>query len=270
MKRKIFLQLILPIFSVVKSYTQETTIKGKINDEIGSISNVNILNKDTQTGTFSDDNGHFSMKVSIGQKLEITSIQHYKKVIIVNKSHIQTKTLTVELYLKNHLLEEVTVSNKKMFGTFKRNFKQTTRDIAVVKSRNGLDFSNIKIEANKNYNNASNINRDLNNITDPTQRFEGANLGGSFIPFNSIIKKQKQRRKFEFKRNFPGLLLKELGERFFYKELKIPKERYYNFLEYCNPLGIEEKYQEGKILEVIEILNTEAKEYKKNLGKEKN
>lgn len=57
------------------------------------------------------------------------------------------------------------------------------------------------------------------------------------------------------------MILKEFGEKYFFSILKIPKEKYYHFLETCNPLGIEELYKEGKKLEVIEILNKEAKEY---------
>jgi hypothetical protein len=58
-----------------------------------------------------------------------------------------------------------------------------------------------------------------------------------------------------------------LGEDFFFIQLKIPKERYYHFLEYCNPLGIEKKYKNGEILEVIEILKNESSNYLKIINK---
>ncbi|WP_348742096.1 hypothetical protein [Tenacibaculum sp. 190524A05c] len=262
MKKKLFISFLFTIMSVFTySYGQEITIHGRVIDKIGIVSNVNILNTTSKKGTFSDDLGFFSIKVSLGTELEFTSIQHYKKVVVIDHNILTTQSITIELYLKDNLLEEVNVSNKKMFGTFKRNVTQSTRDIAVVKSRGALDFSDIKIKENKNYHKATTLNRELNNITDPTQRFEGASLGGAFIPFGSILKRRKQKKKFEFKRNFPSLILKELGERFFFKELKIPENKFYHFLEYCNPLEIEKLYQEGNILEVIEILIKESKEY---------
>ena len=261
MKKELLFIVLLLILKFNYAYTQEITIYGKIEDQIGAIENANILNKETNNGSFSDENGMFSIKVSLGQKLEISSIQHHTKVVQISKEILTSKTFTIQLLLKDNLLEEVTVTNKKMFGTFKRNLKQTIRDIAIVKSRDALNFSDIKLEANKNYNKNATLNRELNNIIDPTQRFEGVSLGGAFLPFKSLLKKRKERKKFDFKRNFPSLILKELGEKFFFEDLKIPKDLFYNFLEYCNPLGIEKLYQEGKQLEVIEILNKEAKQY---------
>ncbi|MFY7670976.1 carboxypeptidase-like regulatory domain-containing protein [Tenacibaculum sp. MEBiC06402] len=261
MKKNILLFILLFILKFNYLLGQEVMIYGKIEDQTGSIENANILNKETNEGAFSDENGMFSIKASFGQKLEISSVQHHTKIIRITKDILLSKIVTIQLRLKDNLLEEVTVSNKKLFGTYKRKTKQTTRDIAVVKSRNALDFSDVKIEPNKNYNKSTTLNRELNNIIDPTQRFDGASLGGTFIPFKSLLKKRKERKYYEFKRKFPELILKEFGENYFFNELKIPKTKFYHFLEYCNPLGIEKLFKDGKKLEVLEILNSEAKSY---------
>lgn len=202
MKKKALTLILLFILKFQYSFGQEITIYGKVEDEISTIENANILNKETNKGAFSDENGMFSIKASLGQKLEISSVQHYPKIIRITEDILVSKKVTVQLRLKDNLLEEVTVSNKKLFGTYKRKTKQTTRDIAVVKSRDALNFSDIEIEPNKNYNKNTTLNRELNNITDPTQRFEGVSLGGAFVPFKSLIKKEKKESTITLKGSF--------------------------------------------------------------------
>ncbi|AUC15168.1 hypothetical protein BTO06_08460 [Tenacibaculum sp. SZ-18] len=262
MKKKHYLVTIIILITSKFSHSQEFTLYGKIEDQIGPIENANIWNKESNKGSFSDENGMFSIKVSLDQKIEISSIQHHTKIVRITQDILISQTVTVQLRMKDNLLEEVNISNKKLFETYKRKNKQTIRDIAVVKSKDVFDFSEIKIEANKNYKKATNMARDMGNITDPTQRFEGANIGGGvFLPFKSLFKKRKEKKKFEFKANFPELLLKEFGASYFFTDLKIPKENYYHFLDFCNPLGIEKLYQENKKLELLEVLNIQAKEY---------
>jgi hypothetical protein len=51
------------------------------------------------------------------------------------------------------------------------------------------------------------------------------------------------------------------GEQFFFVKLKIPKEKYFHFLEYCAPLNIETLYKEEKFLDLLKILLKESKSY---------
>ena len=55
--------------------------------------------------------------------------------------------------------------------------------------------------------------------------------------------------------------MSELGEKFFFEQLKIPVERYFHFLEYCNFLGIEDLHKDKRILDIIKIFQTESKTY---------
>ncbi|CAM1343730.1 hypothetical protein [Tenacibaculum amylolyticum] len=252
--------LIILLYSINIS-CQEVTIKGTLRDALGPVINAHIINLDTKKGTFSDDSGIFSIKVKFGQKLQITSIQHHEFTVIINEQIIQSKTLDTKLYLRDHVLEEVEIKRRTLFGLLKRDFEQTPEDVAIVKSKGALDFSNIKIEPGKNYNFANEINRELNNITDPTQRLEGIKIARFSLPFKSLKREQALKKKLKFKAEFPQLLLSELGKSFFFEYLKIPENKYYNFLEYCTPLGIENLYKEGRKLETIEILIKEAKVY---------
>ena len=98
--------------------------------------------------------------------------------------------------------------------------------------------------------------------TDPTKHFEGLNLMALFSSrkrkgLRAIRKDKLDRAAFPYK------ILSELGEKFFFEKLKIPIENYFHFLEYCNPLGIEDLHNQGRFLEVIKILQTESISYLK-------
>ena len=57
------------------------------------------------------------------------------------------------------------------------------------------------------------------------------------------------------------MLLSEFGETFFENDLKIPIKNYYSFLEYCNPLGIENLFKENRKIELINMLRKESIAY---------
>ena len=76
-------------------------------------------------------------------------------------------------------------------------------------------------------------------------------------------KKRRLREEIKYKENFPEMLISEFGEKFFFVDLKIPKEKYHHFLAYCNPLAIENLYKKGNILEVIKIIRQESESYLK-------
>ena len=105
------------------------------------------------------------------------------------------------------------------------------------------------------------------NETDPTRAFAGAGTS-VYIPFKHSERLWALRRNLAYKKSFPYKILSELGEKFFFDELKIPVEKYFHFLEYCNPLGIEKLYKKGKTLEVIKILRQEHVTYLDIIKKE--
>ncbi|MGY0426867.1 MAG: hypothetical protein ACWIPI_08585 [Polaribacter sp.] len=69
------------------------------------------------------------------------------------------------------------------------------------------------------------------------------------------------------KKDFPYKIMSELGEKFFFEKLKIPVDNYFHFLEYCNPLGIEQLHKDGKLLDIIKIFERESKTYLKIINK---
>ncbi|WKD86394.1 hypothetical protein KCTC32516_01769 [Polaribacter huanghezhanensis] len=102
---------------------------------------------------------------------------------------------------------------------------------------------------------------DATYLTDPTMKNVATTILSVAIPDKSSIKKRANRKKINFKEQFPEKLKNLFDEHFFFVQLKIPKQNYYHFIAYCNPLGIEELYKNKKQLEILKILLKESKSY---------
>src|SRR5690606_11858134 len=107
-----------------------------------------------------------------------------------------------------------------------------------------MDFSNV------------NMGRDMKPpsaqlLSDPIARNAGVTLASVGIPDNSSLELIALRKRISFKKDFPNKLKYKFGEYFFFTTLKIPEENYYNFLLYCEPLGIEQLYKNGEIFKLI-------------------
>jgi len=261
----IFLSILLFSFTIFAQ--KRISIEGRINDKIGKVTDVHIINKNTTRGTISNTEGIFSIEVKENDSLKISSIQHYTSRIKVTKEHIQTQRINITLKLKNYVLEEVEIENRDLFEIYKSTINTTLEDIAIVKARNALDFSNVKVEANKDYNKSDKIHQELNNVIDPTKKFEGVNLFILFSLFKHISKDNKTKKKLTSKERFPKLLKLKLGEDFFHKKLKIPQNKYHHFLLYCEPLGIQKLFKEDRILELIQLFLEEEEKYLNTIKK---
>ena len=104
-------QILLFIISLILKLTfaqqKEKTIKGIVKENNGVIVYAHVLNKTTNEGTITNEQGMFSIKVSLGDELQVTSIQHQTKVFVVDKKIFETETLNIKMRIKTNLLEEV-------------------------------------------------------------------------------------------------------------------------------------------------------------------
>ncbi len=267
MRKQLLVAFIL--FTIIlKSNSQENRkfLYANIKDKNGIVVNAHIINLNTNQGTYTNDSGEFKILAKENDSLQMSFIGYKTKLISVNSNHFGILKTNIELKKETYELDEVIVNKHNLFGMISRDMKQTPEDIAIVKSKSALDFSMIdfeKVVIQK----TDVIDRtkapNMRKQTDPTAKFAGVGGGFGSGPDQYTAEKRRLRKEIAFKEKFPKMLLSEFGEKFFFKELKIPKEKYYHFLEYCNPLGIEKLYKEGKVLEMIKIVQQESKSYLK-------
>ena len=267
MTKKIQLTFILFfIFFLSFSQNQKTVIYGKIIDSLGTVKSANIINIKTNQGTFSSDSGEFRIFVSEGDSLRISSVQHITKIITIKKSNLKDTKIKINLKSNIYVLDEFDLKRHNLTGRLgidSKNIPVDKRDSLLNKL---MDFSkiNMKIVEGDDYIDQR-VRPPVNNA-DPTAAFVGAGASAS-IPFKHSERLWALRKKLARKKAFPYIILSELGEKFFFVKLKIPIEKYFHFLEYCNPLGIENLHKEGKILEIIKVFQTESISYLKIIEK---
>lgn len=100
--------------------------------------------------------------------------------------------------------------------------------------------------------------------TEPTQSNGSLNVLRLF----SIFKKPQpykpiQKHKDLSDKEFSEKIEKELGEEFFTKTLKIPKEKYFLFIGYCKMYKLKSLYKQNKMLEIIKLFKEKSIEYLK-------
>ncbi|CAL2103200.1 conserved protein of unknown function [Tenacibaculum sp. 190130A14a] len=268
--KKHYLLLLILIPILLKAQEKRKYFYGTLKTKSVVIANAHIINLKTGQGAFSNDTGNFRILAKVQDSLSISYVGFKTETLIVKPIHFGMQTNNIELTKSSIALDEVEVKKHNFLGILSKDMEQTPEDIAIVKSKGALDFSNIdfKQPTIKVIDDFSRKKApDARKLTDPTAKFAGVGttIGGLD---KYALELRKQRKEINYKENFPKMLLSEFGSYFFFNELKIPKDNYYHFLEFCNSFNIEGLYKENKVLDVINILRRESKKYLLIINKE--
>ncbi len=244
------------------SFSQEKNflISGDLIDSLGIVKNANIINLNTNKGTFSSDNGRFRIFVSRGDSLRISSVQHITQKIIISKKIIDQKTLKIELKSNTYVLDEFDLKRHYLTGRLGIDIKDVPKNKKDSILRSVMDFSkvNMKIVESNDYIDERVRPQLVKNPSIMPLSGVGASVN---ISFKYSKRLWALRKKLATQKAFPYKVLSELGEKFFFEKLQIPVENYFHFLEYCNPLGVEKLHAENKLLELIKIFKKESVSY---------
>ncbi|KAB1153207.1 carboxypeptidase-like regulatory domain-containing protein [Tenacibaculum aiptasiae] len=263
MKKILLLFILLSQFLFCQE--ERKTLFGIIYNKDGVLGNVHIVNFTSNQVTFSNEKGEYRIFAKPNDSIRFSSIG-YKTIFEKLSSddfNVYRKRTTLEKQV--YELDEVSLNNNELSGFLSNDLKKTKPNSKFKLAKKASDFSNIEYTNNS----TDHINASVKPIitrTDPTTAFEGFGTT-TIIPFGQIRKIKKLRKELALKENLPAKLLNELGEDFFFIELKIPIDKYYHFLEYCNPLGIENLYSENEMLKIINILRKEHLSYLKLIEK---
>lgn len=260
LKKVIFLIVLIFNSSSLLAQKNKFWLYGKLKDSSSVVKNANIINLKTNKGTFSNDFGDYKIVVSVGDTLQFSSVQHKTIYRIVNNFIYRSEVLDVFMISSTYELDEVVLKRNDLDGFLSLDLKKTPEDRKAEALKRTMDFSNANMKAIYNGDYIDQRVRPPTNNVDPTAMFAGAG-GGVSIPFKYSERLWALRKDIEFRTNFPAMLLSEFGEPFFENDLKIPTDNYYNFLEYCNPLGIEDLFKQNRKIELINVLKKESISY---------
>lgn len=112
MKGKLFSCLVL-MFLSISMVAQKVPVSGTVSDQTGPVIGASVIEKGTTNGTMTDNDGHFTLTVSKGAVIEISSIGYKTQEITVGASTNFTVTLSED----NEFLDEVVVVG---YGSMKK------------------------------------------------------------------------------------------------------------------------------------------------------
>lgn len=266
-KNIILYSILFFLYSFSFAQSNRIIVNGIIkNSSFKPIANSHIVNLTTKIGTISNKHGKFTIPVKEGDWLQISNIQYLTKKFRLKNGNLKERTLLIYLSEIKNELEEVFIK-KKMKGSLALDRINKRKDSLSKIDKDYYNFSkmDLSIKKIKNLQDKS----DAQYHTDPTMKNVAVTLISVSIPNNSAKKKQQLRNQLNEKINFPKKILKKYGNTFFSETLKIPKDKYYHFLSYCDAFDIEKLFKEGKHLELLKILLKESKSYRLILEKNK-
>lgn len=259
---------ILLVFSLnIFSQNDRTYIHGKISDKIGILPNVHIINLNTNHGTYTNSNGDFKIPVKTSDILRFSYVGYETKIIHVTDEYFGMHDNFFIIKKITFSLDEVEIKKHNLKGSISSDIRKTPQDKREEALNNTMDFSKVDMSIVEANDHIDEMVRPPSVNMDPTAKFVGVG-SKSTIPFGYSKKLWALRKELALRKGMPSKLLAELGEKFFFEELQIPPEKYYHFLEYCNPLGIEGLHKKGESLKVIKILVAEHSKYLKIIKKQ--
>ena len=110
------------------------TVTGKVYDEDSTVKGAKIYNTTKQTLNFSNDSGSFTINTSIGDTLQVSSLFHNKKTIIIKAYHFENPIVIELKKVVNNLDEVLVYDNQKEFNletynnTINNELKQDLKD----------------------------------------------------------------------------------------------------------------------------------------------
>ncbi|MFT4576859.1 MAG: hypothetical protein ACI9SI_001795 [Polaribacter sp.] len=245
-------------YHITTAQSNRVLIFGEIkNASLNPIANTHIVNLTTKVGAVSNKNGAFNIPVKEGDWLQISNIQFITKKVKIKKGNLNERVLLIYLMPVKNVLDEAIIK-KKMKGVLSLDRKDKAKDSLPRIDQeyynfSTMNFSNVKVDKNKP--------KSAQYLTDPVAKFAGLPPVSIGLRDRALEAKRAVKRDINFKESFPNKLKQLFGAQFFFDNLKIPKDNYYHFLQYCNPLGIERLFKDEKHLEILKILLKESKSY---------
>lgn len=257
MKKSFTILLLLSICLNLTAQSKRVEITGTLFDlNSKGIESAHIINLNTNIGTISNSKGIFKLKVKEGDWIKITNLLYKQKTLKVTKTNIKTKSKIVYLISTINELEEIEIK-RKMVGFLNQDRIKNAKDTTKKVDKDFYDFSKMDLKPEKKvYTKADAIYN-----TDPTIRNAPVSIVSATIPNLRLKRRRKLKKKLAFKASLPEELKTLLGEDYFFKKLKIPKEKYHHFIDYCTYVGIEQLYKDKKYVDLLKILLKESKSY---------
>lgn len=236
------------------------SLEGKVLFDAKGITDVHIMNTTAGKATISDEEGRFTIDVTLGDTLLFSAVQYKRKSLVISTAILQSKIVYIRLEEFVNELDEVVVRPYNLSGDLMRDMQQMKIDPVVTASTLGLPNAYVKP------------------MMQSERLLREASLGPfsigmlTSIPFNPLINAISGRTKMLKKRvarDKKYLLSQRVRNYYpdsiFVKQLGIPEESIADFMYYCE---VDEHFDSIVATEdhikILNLLLIKSKAYRKN------
>jgi hypothetical protein len=222
------------VVAFVNAQEKPILLNGLVKYNTKYLPDINVINKTSNIGTASDENGAFTIAAKKGDSIVFSSLEYQNRTIEITENHLNNKALTVYLEPGFNELDEVEILQKMRldFNNVAIDRRAVLDDDAVTKSK------------------APDTDKYLNQ----GYMTNGVSLIGIY---NLLTKNSRARKKTandeknqieHFKNELPATLKKLYGVDFFTDWLYIPENELNVFLEYCQENGLGDYYNSNEFV----------------------
>lgn len=241
--------LLYLLFLCAFAYGQKSNqiITGNVFFDKKAVSDVHVVNKNSNQGTITNDFGLFEISAAIGDVLEFSHINFTSEKLIVTKEILAQEIFKITLKSKIYELEEIIIEKQK--GIFYVDPEIMTGPIVNAKTLN-LPYANSKAkkdDAIVKMNSGAVVSLD--------------NLIGAL---NGNNRRKKILIKISSEDKVLSKIRKYYTDDFFITDLKIKQENINPFLNYCFKKNIINDFNKNNLLKLTSVLMAESKSFPQN------
>ena len=243
MRNQLFLYCLF-FYASAFSQEQHKNIIGKVFFNGTAITDVHVINKNSNQGTNTNDFGVFEIPVILGDTLVFSHINLKHKELAITKEILSTAILKIDLEEKTYQLEEITLGNRK-----------------------SIFYVDPEIMPPPLVN-AETLNLPYANSTTEKDHTVISFRSGAVVRLDNLInaingnnKRRRQLLKMTYEDEILAKIRKHFTDDFFTTDLNIKQENIIPFLNYCFKKNIINHFNKKENLVITGILMKESKSF---------
>lgn len=263
---KILLTTIFLFTSILTTFSQSgrNLVAGKVMNFDKSVADAHIYNLTDNQGTITNANGYFEIYAKENDTLLISHIEYVVRKIKVTKQMENNMSLLFYMETKTNYLSTVELKNHDLSGILMNDSQNAKGRDSLFKSQNYIrelmEIGQMKSDNTELFGRSAGYVNDVDPVV--------MNGAGGSANINFKDKDGKLRRELRSSKTATDEIISLYGKSYFVKTLKIPEDKIYHFLTYCEYRGTLTLYRENKMIELLNVIAEESKSYLKLLEQE--
>ncbi|MGB5417718.1 carboxypeptidase-like regulatory domain-containing protein [Algibacter sp.] len=257
--------LLFAFLNVVNGFAQTNTrveVSGKIIVEGSDIYGITIFNTSSNTGTVTDENGEFKLKVGLNDNIEVSALQYQNISFKVNEAIMNSKRMKLFLIEEINKLDEVIVFTKGLSGNLNTDLEETQP------FKPQLDALYFGVKNSKEYDFEKDYKSEVANVTVDRQHLPMVNgLNIVNVVDQLLLPLFRSKVKNTEKAGVPEVPIEAIkhyfGSEFLVDNFNIPEHRVEEFIHFVERDDFDfSLLNYGKEMDFLELLHKKSIEFK--------